>query len=289
MRLKIATCQFPISGKISRNLGYVLRQMQAARRRGAVIAHFPETALSGYAGFDLDSAEDLDWGQLGAATREVMALARTLGVWVVLGSSHRLTGRHKPHNSVYVIDALGRIVTRYDKMFCTGNPAGTGGDLRNYSPGNEFCTFTCRGVRCGVLICHDVRYPELARVYKSLGVQILFHSFYNLTPARRRKSARLKRITITATLQSWAASNALWISASNTCGRLADWGSYAVQPDGMIVGRLARHRPGVLITTVDTRAEFYDASKYWRDRAIAGVYHSGRLVRDPRSRDRTCL
>ena len=48
--LKVATCQFPVSADIGGNLRYVKRQMDTASRRGARVAHFPEGALSGYAG-----------------------------------------------------------------------------------------------------------------------------------------------------------------------------------------------------------------------------------------------
>jgi hypothetical protein len=38
---------------------------------------------------------------------------------------------------------------------------------------------------------------------------------------------------------------------------------------------------------VDTDRELYDSTAAWRSRAMAGVFHSGALVSDPRSRDRT--
>jgi hypothetical protein len=56
-----------------------------------------------------------------------------------------------------------------------------------------------------------------------------------------------------------------------------------------MVGRLPRHRAGLLLTTVDTRRTFYDPSEPWRGRAMRGIYHSGRAVDDPRSRNRTAL
>ena len=38
---------------------------------------------------------------------------------------------------------------------------------------------------------------------------------------------------------------------------------------------------------IDQDKPFYDASCNWRDRAMRGIYHSGRLVRDRRSSVRT--
>ena len=48
--LKVATCQFPVSADAGQNAGWITRQMREAARQGARVAHFPEGALSGYAG-----------------------------------------------------------------------------------------------------------------------------------------------------------------------------------------------------------------------------------------------
>ena len=50
--------------------------------------------------------------------------------------------------------------------------------------------------------------------------------------------------------------------------------------------RATLHRGSVLISTVDTNAKLYDASKYWRDRCMRGVLHSGKTVNDLRSANR---
>ena len=114
MKLKVATCQFPIGSDVRMHLDYVARQIRTAKDRGADVAHFPEACLSGYAGVDLASYEGFDWTLLRECTQEVLDLARELRIWVVLGSAHRLTAPHKPHNSLYVIDDRGSIVDRYD-------------------------------------------------------------------------------------------------------------------------------------------------------------------------------
>ncbi len=188
MKLTAATCQFPISSDVRGNLKYVERQIRAATDRGADVAHFPEACLSGYAGVDFASFEGFDWALLKECAHRVLDLARESRIWVVLGSAHRLTPPHKPHNSLYVIDDRGRIVDRYDKMFCAGDPSEASGDLAHYSPGNHFSVFTIKGVRCGALICHDYRYPELYREYKRRGVRLMFHSYHagNIPPGRLR-------------------------------------------------------------------------------------------------------
>ena len=65
------------------------------------------------------------------------------------------------------------------------------------------------------------------------------------------------------------------------------WANFFVRPDGRIAGRLELHETGVLIGDVDPDVVFWDASAPWRPRAMEGTLHSGELVDDPRSKDRT--
>jgi len=117
--LRIATCQFPISDQVSANAEWIRKQMREAKAQGAEIVHFPETALSGYGGVDHASLAGFPWARQREELEKILALARELRVWVVLGANHPLSGANKPHNSLYVIDPAGTIVDRYDKRFCT--------------------------------------------------------------------------------------------------------------------------------------------------------------------------
>ena len=85
-----------------------------------------------------------------------------LGIWAVVGSAHRLSGTHKPHNSAYVIDDGGNVVDRYDKRFCSGDVDEETGDLAHYSPGDGFSVWDMDEVRCAALICYNYRFPELS-------------------------------------------------------------------------------------------------------------------------------
>ncbi len=299
MKLSVATCYFPVDADIRRNRRYVLRQMVRAREGGADVAHFPEACLSGYAGVDFPSYRGFDWTLLEACTRDILSLARQLRLWVVIGSSHPLTGRHKPHDSVYVINDRGQLVDRYDKRFCSGD------DLVHYTSGNLCSVFTVKGIRCGVLICYEYAFPELYREYKRRGVQLVFHSFHagHVSPRRRRlmgkeigvgthalnKGYSYPEIRMPASVQAAATANYLSISCSNTSAPHSCFPSFFVRADGIITGRLRRNVAGVLMSTVDTQERLYNGTEGWRDRAMRGVFHSGTLVRDSRSTARRRL
>jgi predicted amidohydrolase len=279
--------------------------MQSAKGRGAQVAHFPEACLSGYAGHDIECYKGFDWKLLEASTLEIIDQARKLKLWVILGSIHRLTGRHKPHNSLYIISDRGELVDRYDKMFCAGDRSGRSGELLHYSPGSHFSVFDIRGVRCGAIICHEYRYPELYREYKRKGVDLMFHSYHAANIGQKRyramqkqvgaefhklnRGSTLPEITMPASMQAASASSHIWISCSNSSAKESCWPSFLVRPDGVIVGRLRRNIPGLLISTVNTKQKLYDSTAAWRNRAMCGIYHSGKLIKDKRSYERKLL
>lgn len=290
--LRVATCQFSVEGDIEHNCRWILKQIEQAADQGADVAHFSECALSGYAGVDIPGIAALDWAQLTAATLAIQDAARAKKVWVLLGSTHQLSDGNKPHNSVYVIDARGKIVDRYDKRFCTGlNAKGRPTmDLAHYSPENRFVSFRVKGVRCGVLICYDYRFPELYRHYRKLGLDVLFQSFHNArSTVVADPTYNIWKTIVPATMACRAAENHIWVSANNSTTRPSKWASFAVRPDGQIMGRLKVHRPGILLTDMVLDPALFDAPGPWRMAAMNGQLHSGELVDDSRSTDVTCL
>lgn len=278
--LKIATCQFPVSENIRRNSEYICGFINDAKTLDADIVHFSEAALSGYAGMDFESFEGYDWPLLIEETKNIMALAAKLKIWVALGSSHKLTAPNKPHNCLYLINPNGQIEDRYDKRF------GTEGDLIHYTPGNRFVIFDLNGVKCALLICFDLRFPEIYRALNKLKVQFVIQSFYNA----RQKEQSVHRHIIRQTMQANCASNYFWASMSNSCGEIAPYPSCFIQPDGEIINELKLNTPGIMLNTVDTSIPFYDPSAKFRDIAIKGILTNGpQILNDPRSKDTKTL
>ena len=278
--LSVGTCQFAVSGSIQRNSRAIRRQMTQAAEAGAELVHFPETALSGYAGIDMPNFVGYDWDLLKRETESIMALAAQLGVWVLLGSSHRLETAAKPHNSLYLIDPEGRIADRYDKRFCLK------AELRRYSPGDHWVTFEINQVKCALLICFDVRFPELYRALYAQGVQCVFQSFYNA----RQKGPSVHSDIMVQSMQCRAASNGFWASMCNASGHYSPYGSAFIRPDGKVIKRLPRNRCAVMVNTVDLGQKLYDPMKGYRDLAAEGQLNNGeRVTQDPRSQDRTCF
>lgn len=275
-KITIASSQFPISANINENYAWIKKHIIEAKLKGADIVHFAECALTGYPEVDLKTMDGFNWKGMYEKTDSVVSLARQLKIWVILGSIHRLSEGVKPHNSLYVINSEGEIVDRYDKRFCTG------GDLKHFSPGDHFVNFEIRGVNCGLLICYDVRFPELYREYRKLNTDVIFHSFYNA----RQKKGSIHPLIMPVTSQARAATNYFYISITNSSAP-ESWPCHFITPNGLIQNKLALNEPGILISEIDINKKYYDASGKYRERALKGILNSGDLVEDPHSKNRT--
>jgi predicted amidohydrolase len=275
--LQIATCQFPVCQNVEANATHIKTLMRQAAEQGADLAHFSECCLSGYAGVDFPSFDGYDWDLLRTKMLEIIQLAGELKLWVALGSAHPLTAPHKPHNSLYLISPEGKLADRYDKRFCTAM------DLNHFTPGDHFTVFEIKGVKCSLLICFDLRFPELYRALYTQGVHCIFQSFYNA----RQQGPSVHTEIMRQTMQTNAANNGFWASMSNSCGWFCPYPSCFIQPDGRIVGQLPEHKESVMIHAVDLNESFYDPAAPFRDLVISGRLNNAfENIADPRSTNR---
>src|SRR3989339_341092 len=274
--LTIATCQFAVSESVKRNGGCIQAYIRKAAQMGGDIVHFSECALSGYVGTDFPNFQSYNWDLLRSETEKIMALAAKCKIWVVLGSTHRLTEPNKPHNSLYLINPQGGIEDRYDKRFCTPQ------DLKRMTPGNRFVYFTINGVKCSLLICFDLRFPELYRELYKQKVNCIFQSFYNA----RQNGPSVHSHIMRQTMQAHAATNHFWVSLSNSSGSYSPYASCFIQPDGVIAAQLKLNKAGIMVNTVDLSKTFYDPMADFRDMAVSGKLDNvNGTFNDPRSKD----
>lgn len=259
--LKIATCQFAVGKSIKRNATQICKFLTQAKKAKADIVHFSECALSGYVGTDFPSFDNFNWQLLRQQTQEIIAQAKKYKLWVILGSTHRVTSPDKPYNSLYLISPEGKIANRYDKRFCIGQ------ELKRYTPGNRFVTFNINGVKCALMICFELRFPELYRQLYKRKVNCVFQSFYNA----RQEGPSIHTHIMRQTMQCRAATNYFWVSMTNSSGYYSPYPSCFIQPDGKIVAQLNFNRAGIMINKVDLTKKFYDPMANFRDLAIKGI------------------
>ena len=234
-KLKVATCQFPVTGDLKSNAGYIKKFINEAAQNNADIVHFSEAALSGYPPKDIPSFENYDWEALRKETFEILDLARKNNIWIILGSAHFISEKEKPLNSLYIISNEGKIVDRYDKSMLTE------GDSEFYTAGSHIAVVDIKGYKMGFLICYDSCYPEMYNIYRHKGVKLMFHSFYN---AHHDGETILDEI-IPAEIRVRASDNVMWVIANNSSGDYSSWAACIARPDGSLES-LERGIPGIL-------------------------------------------
>ncbi|SPE33858.1 hypothetical protein SBA2_810006 [Acidobacteriia bacterium SbA2] len=236
-KLRIATCQFPVSASPAENAKYIQDFMHQAAAQGAHLLHTSEASLSGYPGCDLPSFDHYDWEALRKETAELRTLAKDLNLWLALGSSHFLDANTKPTDCVYLIDPDGKIVDRYDKCFCTE------GDQKYYSAGNRLVTHEIRGVKVGLAICYDVCWPQVYIAYRKKGVTVMIHSFSNA----RDKGQNCLDTLNQREVSTRCADNHMWAICNNSSTPYSHWGSFVARPDATVPKELERNEPGMLV------------------------------------------
>jgi deaminated glutathione amidase len=104
-----------------------------------------------------------------AAFRE---LARRLRLWLHIGSLALKISPDRAVNRGFLIDPLGDITARYDKihMFDVDLPNGESyRESRSYAPGEHAITADLPWGRLGLTICYDLRFPALYRALAEAG------------------------------------------------------------------------------------------------------------------------
>ena len=119
----------------------------------------------------------------GKTVRTIADAASTLGVTVVAPIYEEAhAGLH--FDTAFVINPSGEIVSRTRK---THAPLVEGGyEKLYYTPGSRFPVFDVSGWRCGISICYDWRFPEVARSLAVQGAELIIMPFA-ARPVRMRK------------------------------------------------------------------------------------------------------
>ena len=88
----------------------------------------------------------------------------------VLAGSVTERRQNRLYNACYAFARTGSTVGRYDKTHLF-SPMG---ENTCYTPGDHLGLFQFDGVKCGVVICYDIRFPELSRALAVKGLDVLF-------------------------------------------------------------------------------------------------------------------
>ncbi|MBR2080447.1 MAG: carbon-nitrogen family hydrolase [Oscillospiraceae bacterium] len=188
------------------NFAKAERLIAGAAADGCDVIVLPETWNTGFfPKEDLAALADNDGEQVRA---RIGALAKKLHVNIVAGSVANKK-EDGVYNTAYVFDREGKVAASYDKTHLF-TPMGEHDYFRK---GDHLAAFTLDGVRCGIIICYDVRFPELTRTYAVDGMDVLF-------VVSQWPSVRIPHLL--ALTKARAIENQAFVVCCNSCGQAGE-------------------------------------------------------------------
>jgi len=166
--MKIACIQMNMAfAKPDENFVKAQDLVRQAASDGADTVVLPETWNTGF--FPREKLEELSDRDCQRTVSVFSALAKELNVNIVAGSVTNVKD-DGVYNTCCVFDRTGKLLAKYDKAHLFSPME----EDKFFQKGKGVCIFELDGVRCGVIICYDVRFPEIVRTMTVKGVDIMF-------------------------------------------------------------------------------------------------------------------
>ncbi|MFZ5719327.1 MAG: carbon-nitrogen hydrolase family protein [Pseudomonadota bacterium] len=180
--------------------------------------------------------------------------ARDLSVWIDVGSALVKREDGKAANRQVLIRPDGSVAATYDKlhMFDVDLPTGeTARESATYEPGERAVTAEVDGLKLGLTICYDLRFPALYRALALAGAEVMTipAAFTRPTGEAHWEVLMRARAIETGSYVLAAAQGGFHEDRRGTWGR-----SLVVGPWGEVVGKLDHDEPGVLLADLDPAA-----------------------------------
>jgi deaminated glutathione amidase len=231
-----AVIQMAAGADRTANVQRAMTLVRDAAGRGARLIVLPEVfAWRGTDPSDPTSAEPIP----GPTTEAMCALARTLGVFLCMGSLlEAAPDDARRYNTSCIVDPSGAIVARYRKihLFDVELPGRVAvRESATRLPGDEAVVARTALATLGCSICYDLRFPELYRRLAQAGAEVL------LVPSAFTAPTGVAHWEVLC--RARAIENQCYLLAANQTGASPhghrDYGhSMIVDPWGTIVARL---------------------------------------------------
>ena len=201
--MKVACLQMDmLLAKPEENFSHAAELVKRAMEDKPDVLVLPETWNTGF--FPRENLQAL-CDRDGSRARQVFgALAERYQVNIVAGSVSNVRGG-KVYNTAMVFDRTGACIASYDKTHLF-TPMG---EDNYYTPGDRLCTFVLDGVKCGLIICYDVRFPELTRSLTLPGLDMLFV----VSQWPKVRTFHLRSLTTARAIE-----NQMFLVCCNSCG-----------------------------------------------------------------------
>lgn len=246
--LPVALVQMNSGADKEANVEAALAAIDEAAVAGSRLVVLPElwTYLGPNAG-NADAAEPIP----GPLSEKLAERARRHGIYLHIGSMLEcIPGEDRLANTTLVFGPNGEQIARYRKihLFDVDLDADTSyRESETIAPGEEIVTFDLDGIRIGLAICYDLRFPELFRILALEGAEVV------VLPAAFTMATGKDHWEIL--IRARAIENGMFMAAADQVGQhppgLSCYGrSMVVDPWGLVIAQ-ASDRPAILYATIE--------------------------------------
>ena len=182
-KFKLALIQMKGAATNDENLKNAVQKITEAALQGADIVVLPEMFSCPYKASNFPVYAQKDGEQNWKLLSETAAKNK---IYLVAGSmpERNLQDEKKIYNTSYVFDRDGKQIAKHRKMhlFDCDLPSVNFHESDTLSAGNEVTVFDTEFGKIGLMICFDIRFPELARLMTDRGAQmIIVPAAFNMT------------------------------------------------------------------------------------------------------------
>ena len=242
-KIKLALCQ--ISSKReskNENLLKIEKLTLKAKQQGADLAIFPEMSLTGYVLHDqvYELAETIP----GPSTEKVEELAKKTGMHIIFGMPELSEKTQATVFNTAVLVGPKGLIGKYRKMYLPTHSVFE--EKRYFRPGYEPATFQTSLGNIGLTICYDVFFPEVFRLTRLKGAQLI--ACISASPAVRRSYFEI--LTCARALEN--TSFLAYVNLAGVEDGLQFWGgSRLVSPSGDVLAKAKYDEEDFVICEVD--------------------------------------
>ena len=186
-----------------------------------------------------------------SCVRGLRALAKELGVWVLIGSALVRREDGQLANRSTLVNPDGGVAATYDKIHMFDVDLPTGERHREsalYTPGEEAVVATTPWGKLGMSVCYDVRFPHLYRALAKAGADLI-----SVPAAFTRPTGEAHWEVL---LRARAIETAAFVLAPAQGGFHEDgrgtWGhSTVINPWGEVIAKADHDEPDVILADLD--------------------------------------
>ncbi len=245
--MRAALVQMPVADDKLANLGKAVDYIEKAAQAGADLIVLPEMFCCPYQTASFPIYAEREGGEHWAMMAQA---AQDNGIYLVAGSMPEVDAAGRVYNTSYAFDRSGRPIGKHRKMhlFDINVP---GGQVFHESDtlhaGDQVTVLDTEFGKIGLMICYDIRFPELSRLMVDQGARIIVvPAAFNMTtgPAHWELLFRCRALDNQVFTLGAA-------PARQTSARYISYGnSIAVSPWGEVLARLD-DQAGLLLTDLD--------------------------------------